>query len=78
MPVLSPAIVKRPARNSIPTTRNVANATTLIRTAQNSISPNSFTEIMFTVRTITSAISANVHCGTAWNAPRPIGGPARR
>ena len=69
-PVLCPSIVNRPARNTIPTTRNVTSATTLIGAAQNSISPNNFTEIMLTVSTITSAINAIVHCGTALNAPQ--------
>ena len=69
-PVLWPSIVNRPVRKMIPTTRNVTNATTLISAAQNSISPNNFTEIMLTVSTITSAINAIVHCGTASNAPQ--------
>lgn len=54
----------------MPTTKNVTSATTLIRAAQNSISPKTLTEIMLTVSTITKAISAMVHCGIALKAPQ--------
>ena len=54
----------------MPTTRNVTSATTLISAAQNSISPNHLTEIMLMLSTITSAISAMVHCGIASKAPQ--------
>lgn len=69
-PVLCPPMLKRHAGNTIPTTRNVTSATTLINAAQNSISPNNFTEIMLAVSTITIAINAIVHCGTALKAPQ--------
>ena len=54
----------------MPTTRKVTSAMTLMSAAQNSISPNTLTEIMFTASTITSAMSAIVHCGMALNAPQ--------
>ena len=69
-PVVWPLISKRPPRNTIPTTRNVTSAATLMIEAQNSISPNSFTEIMFSVTTIPSAMSAINHCGIALNMPQ--------
>ncbi|ERG69329.1 hypothetical protein HMPREF9336_04220 [Segniliparus rugosus ATCC BAA-974] len=47
-----------------PMTRKVTSATTLMSAAQNSISPNHFTEIMFTESTITSAKSAHAQPGT--------------
>ncbi len=64
-PVLAPSTLKRPARKTMPTTRKVTSATTLISAAQNSISPNHLTEIMLMVSTITSAMSAISHCGIA-------------
>lgn len=40
---------------------------TLTSENQNSISPNTFTPIMFITDTIPSAPSANTHCGTSVN-----------
>src|SRR5262249_15587512 len=53
-PVLCPLMVKRPARNTTPVT--------LISAAQNSISPNNFTDTMLMVNTTSRAINAIVHC----------------
>ncbi|SIM34923.1 Uncharacterised protein [Mycobacteroides abscessus subsp. abscessus] len=60
-PVLAPSMVKRPARKTVPMTKNPTMATTLIRAAQNSISPNSLTLMVFMVRTMTKAMSAMDH-----------------
>ncbi|SHT97828.1 Uncharacterised protein [Mycobacteroides abscessus subsp. abscessus] len=60
-PVLAPSTVNRPARKTVPMTRNPMMATTLIRAAQNSISPNSLTLIVFMVSTMTKAMSAMDH-----------------
>ena len=54
----------------MPTIKKVTSATTLISAAQNSISPNHFTEIMLMSSTITSAISAISHWGIAAKAPQ--------
>ena len=67
-PVSWPSTLKRPARKTVPTTRNVTSASTLISEAQNSISPKTLTEIRFIDTTTTSAIRARTHCGMAWKA----------
>ncbi|SKY69911.1 Uncharacterised protein [Mycobacteroides abscessus subsp. abscessus] len=69
-PVEAPSMSKRPARKTIPTTRNVTSAVTLMIDAQNSISPKSLTEMMFMVSTMQRAMSAISHCGIAPNIPQ--------
>ncbi|CPU40373.1 Uncharacterised protein [Mycobacteroides abscessus] len=54
----------------MPKIRKATRATTLISAAQNSISPKSFTLIMFMVNTMIRAMSAMTHCGTALKAPQ--------
>ncbi|SKW19555.1 Uncharacterised protein [Mycobacteroides abscessus subsp. massiliense] len=54
----------------MPTIKKATSATTLMSAAQNSISPNSLTLIMFMVSTMTRAISAMVHWGMALNDPQ--------
>ncbi|MCY1235627.1 hypothetical protein D9M72_482500 [compost metagenome] len=49
----------------VPMMRNAPRAATLMRANQNSSSPKTFTETRLRQRTTTSAIRAQVHCGTA-------------